>query len=193
MAEGEIAAVFKALAKEMAGAIERAARKLRALGEETAERAAAGGRSLEEADAAARARFDEIRTKGAPEGRQAGSPARVRLLEELAANGVKHNPDEVIVIGRNGDGKIIFLERGNENAGLQHVMEHAGQFADVGIPREKVSQLVFSAAATGKIVGYQGKGATRPIYELIFEGRSYKVAVTVASNGFIVGANPVGR
>jgi uncharacterized protein YukE len=118
---------------------------------------------------------------------------REELLEELAANGVKHDPDKVILIGKDGDGKIVFLESGNAKAGLQHVMDHANQFADIGVPRAKVSQFVFEAATTGKIIGYQGKGTTRPIYELMFEGRPYKVGVTVASNGFIVGANPVGH
>jgi uncharacterized protein YukE len=125
--------------------------------------------------------------------RKPTGPTREELLEELAANGVKHDPDKVILIGKDGDGKIVFLESGNADAGLQHVMEHANQFADIGVPREKVGQFVFDAATTGKIIGYQGKGTTRPIYELIFEGRPYKVGVTVASNGFIVGANPVGH
>jgi uncharacterized protein YukE len=125
--------------------------------------------------------------------RKPGGPTREELLAELAANGVKHDPDKVILIGKDGDGKIVFLESGNADAGLQHVMEHANQFADIGIPREKVSQFVFDAATTGKIIGYQGKGTTRPIFELIFEGRPYKVGVTVANNGFIVGANPVGH
>ena len=125
--------------------------------------------------------------------RKPTGPTREELLEELAANGVKHDPEKVILIGKDGDGKIVFLEGGNADAGLQHVMEHANQFADIGVPREKVGQFVFDAATTGKIIGYQGKGTTRPIYELIFEGRPYKVGVTVASNGFIVGANPVGH
>jgi uncharacterized protein YukE len=125
--------------------------------------------------------------------RKPTGPTREELLEELAANGVKHDPEKVILIGKDGDGKIVFLESGNADAGLQHVMEHANQFADIGVPREKVGQFAFDAATTGKIIGYQGKGTTRPIYELIFEGRPYKVGVTVASNGFIVGANPVGH
>jgi uncharacterized protein YukE len=125
--------------------------------------------------------------------RKPTGPTREELLEELAANGVKHDPEKVILIGKDGDGKIVFLESGNADAGLQHVMEHANQFADIGVPREKVGQFAFDAATTGKIICYQGKGTTRPIYELIFEGRPYKVGVTVASNGFIVGANPVGH
>ncbi|MCU7724308.1 hypothetical protein ODJ79_11330 [Actinoplanes sp. KI2] len=125
--------------------------------------------------------------------RKPTGPSRAELLEELAANGVKHDPDKVILIGKDGDGKIIFLESGNAKAGLQHVMDHADQFADIGVPREKVGQFVFDAATTGKVVGYQGKGMGRPIFEFVFEGRPYKVAVTVGNNGFIVGANPVGH
>ncbi|MEV6849320.1 hypothetical protein [Actinoplanes sp. NPDC051411] len=125
--------------------------------------------------------------------REPAGPARDELLKELAANGVKHDPDKVILIGKNGEGKIIFLESGNAKAGLQHVMDHADQFADIGVPSDKVGQFAFDAATTGKVVGYQGKGTGRPIYEFVFEGRPYRVAVTVGNNGFIVGANPVGH
>ena len=43
----------------------------------------------------------------------------------------------------------------------------------------------------GKIVGYQGKGTGRPIYEVVYNGVTQRVAITTGSNGFIVGANPV--
>lgn len=42
----------------------------------------------------------------------------------------------------------------------------------------------------GHIVGYQGKGTGRPIYEVDYNGTKRRVAVTVGSNGYIVGANP---
>lgn len=42
----------------------------------------------------------------------------------------------------------------------------------------------------GKIVGYQGRGTGRPIYEVMFNGNKHHTARTVGSNGFIVGANP---
>ena len=41
----------------------------------------------------------------------------------------------------------------------------------------------------GTIVGYQGRGTGRPIFEIVYKGRKYKIAVTVGSNGYIVGAN----
>lgn len=45
------------------------------------------------------------------------------------------------------------------------------------------------ALKENKIVGYQGKGTGRPIYELIYKGTKQHVAITTGSNGFIVGAN----
>jgi filamentous hemagglutinin len=44
----------------------------------------------------------------------------------------------------------------------------------------------------GNIVGYQGSGTGRPIYQTTINGQPQRIAVTVASNGFIVGANPAG-
>ena len=49
---------------------------------------------------------------------------------------------------------------------------------------------MFTAVTEGTVVGTQ---RTRPIYEVLFEGKAYKVAVSVGDNGFIVGANPVGH
>ena len=40
------------------------------------------------------------------------------------------------------------------------------------------------------VVHYQGKGTGRPIYEVNYKGSTQRVAVTVGSNGYIVGANP---
>ncbi|MET8257810.1 WXG100 family type VII secretion target [Micromonospora sp. NPDC005205] len=116
---------------------------------------------------------------------------REALLDELRRAGVKHNPEQIVAIGRNRDGKIVFLETGNERAGLAHITSrHADDFARVGVPEEKIPELVFAAVTRGEVVGAQ---RTRPIYEVLFEGRTYKLAVSVGDNGFIVGANPVGR
>ena len=104
---------------------------------------------------------------------------------------MKHNPDDIVEIGRNIAGDIVFLENGNSRAGLQHIKErHAADFAGIGVPEEKIGKLVVAAAASGRVVGAQ---RTRPIFEVIFEGRTYRLAVSVGDNGFIVGANPVGR
>jgi hypothetical protein len=113
---------------------------------------------------------------------------RQELLDELAEQGIKHNPDDIVHIGRDASGMIIFLERGNAKAGLQHIMErHADDFARQGVPREQVGDLVFQAVTNGKVVGGD---AGRTVFEVVFNGEVRRVADSVGSNGFIVGAIP---
>jgi hypothetical protein len=66
-------------------------------------------------------------------------PERTALIEEARASGVRINDDAVIRIGKDPNGKIIWLEQGGINprsgksAGLQHVLdEHESNFAHVG-------------------------------------------------------------
>lgn len=53
--------------------------------------------------------------------------------------------------------------------------------------------IILSAVAQGKIVGYQGIKSDRPIYEVSYLGETYTIAITVGSNGYIVGVNPKRR
>ena len=109
------------------------------------------------------------------------------LLDELARNGVKHNPEEIIQITKTVDGKLVWLEKGNNNAGLEHIMRHADEFVMKGISTDKISDFIIYAIKNGKIVGIQ---RARPIYEVIYEGKLQRIAITISDNGFIVGANP---
>jgi filamentous hemagglutinin len=124
-----------------------------------------------------------------------GGGQKETLLQELAENGVKHNADDIMQIARGPDGKIVFLEKGNSRAGLQHIIEaHADDFARRGVPQDQIPDLVMTAVTEGKIVGSQGKGRAsgggRAIYEVTYGGKKHYVAASVGNNGFIVGANP---
>ncbi|RJO71001.1 hypothetical protein D5S18_25695 [Nocardia panacis] len=128
-----------------------------------------------------------------PPGTKVGPAAtdadREALIHELQQAGVKFDPDKLVRIGRNADGKIIFLEQGNPRAGLQHVLSHANDFANKGIPENEIADVVMKAVTQGERVGVSGRD--RPIYQIMHNGTLIRVAVTVGSNGFIVGANPV--
>jgi hypothetical protein len=126
--------------------------------------------------------------KQPPKKQQPKAPTREELLDELKMKGIKHNPDAIVQIGRDASGRIVFLEKGNAKAGLEHIVgRHSDDFARAGVPKDRIADLVFQAATKGRQVGMQG---TRPIYEVMFNGMLRRVAVTVGSNGFIVGANP---
>ena len=112
------------------------------------------------------------------------------LIDELVGNGVKVTPTGLMRIQKLNDGQIVFLERGNSRSGLQHIVErHGAQFSKAGIPETKVADFLMDALKNGRIVGYQGRSNTRPIYEVNYEGRVLRVAITTSSNGYVVGAN----
>ena len=113
------------------------------------------------------------------------------LLDELANSGVKYNPEDIVAITKTADGKLVWLENGTDTAGLNHIItEHADDFLNKGITQEQIPDYIMNALENGKIVGYQGRGTGRPIYEFTYNGEIHKVAITVGNNGFIVGANP---
>ena len=115
------------------------------------------------------------------------------LLNELTANGVKFTPENVIATARSPSGQVVFLETGSPTAGLQHIIqEHGPEFASMGVSEAQIPSVVMRAVTEGKIVGYQGSGTGRPIYELTINGQTQRIAITTGNNGFIVGANPRG-
>lgn len=113
------------------------------------------------------------------------------MLDELATNGVKFTPQNVIATSRGANGQIVFREKGNAQSGLTHIIsEHGSQFLQMGISEAEIPNVVMKAISQGRLVGYQGTGYGRPIYEIAINGQPQLIAVTVGSNGYIVGANP---
>ncbi|HLR34705.1 MAG TPA: hypothetical protein VK071_05160 [Tissierellales bacterium] len=89
------------------------------------------------------------------------------LLDELANSGVKYNVNDIVAITKTPDGRSVWLENGNSKAGLKHVMKHADEFISKGIPEKDISKFIMEALENGKVVGYQGRGTGRPIYEVV--------------------------
>lgn len=114
------------------------------------------------------------------------------LIKELEAEGIKHNPEEIIAITRLSSGKIVFLEQGNRRSGLQHILEKHGQdFVNRGIAEDKIVEVIMKAIIEGRMIGTQG--ATRTIYEVTFEGKVQYLSINIGNNGYIVGVNPTSR
>ncbi|MDF7675097.1 hypothetical protein PT283_10060, partial [Acetobacteraceae bacterium ESL0697] len=114
-------------------------------------------------------------------------------LDEMSKNGVKFSPDNLVKVEKLSDGRIVFLETGNSKAGLQHIVdEHGKEFAQMGVPESEIPNTIMDTLKNGKIVGYQGEGTGRPIYETVINGKKRRLAITVGNNGFIVGANSKG-
>ena len=114
------------------------------------------------------------------------------LINQVRSRGFKITEEDVIGIVRDPMNKIVWLEKGHLDgrpSGRVHIMDaHEAHFAAKGIAASDIDALILSAVAQGKIVGSQGRG--RPVYETVFHGKTYWIAVTIGDNGYIVGANP---
>jgi hypothetical protein len=113
------------------------------------------------------------------------------FIAELQAKGIKCNPNDIIEIGYDMNEKLIFLEKGNEKAGLTHIIDrHSEDFGGIGVEIGEIADVVFEAAIKGTSLGQQGIKLTREIFQIIHNGEKKNIAITISSNGFIVGANP---
>ncbi len=113
------------------------------------------------------------------------------LIGELIEKGIKVSEKSVLNIGKNSEGRIIFLEKGNAKAGLEHILQKEKNFIDAGFEKGDIGDAIFEATVKGKKIGVQGEG--RDVYEIIYKGQPKRIAVTIGDNGFIVGANPVSQ
>jgi hypothetical protein len=116
------------------------------------------------------------------------------LLDRIIASGVKVTPENVVATGVMPDGRMVWLETGDKDSGLAHIIgDHGLEFTKIGVADADIPQVIINALTNGTIVGYQGQGNDRPIIETEINGEQYKIAITVGSNGYIVGANMRGR
>ena len=112
------------------------------------------------------------------------------LIAEVLANGEMISPEKIVMITRDPNGKIVWLETGNAKSGLEHIInQHGHEFNGRGVANKDIPDYVLEAVYQGNVVGTQGKRNPRTIYEFVYNGKKQRIAVQVGSNGYIVGAN----
>lgn len=123
---------------------------------------------------------------GVPKSGAGGALLDKKLMQELADSGVKYNADEVVMVTKNADGKLIWLEQGNSKSGLKHILDrHASNFADKGvtdIPR-------FLQETMNTIPVKSGKSSKGLFADYIMNENRYRVAY--GTNGYIVSFYPM--
>ncbi|KAK2765548.1 hypothetical protein FQN54_008402 [Arachnomyces sp. PD_36] len=129
-------------------------------------------------------------------------PGELKELEELIigtlSRGVEINLEKLLRIWRvtnplqGVEQKVFWVEDGSASAGYQHMLKHAEEFKELGITAGQLAELAEAATTVGYPGGYQGgskKRPGRPIFALSFYGTLLAVAISVGSNGFVVGMN----
>jgi hypothetical protein len=112
------------------------------------------------------------------------------LVDEVERQGHKISRDKVVRIGRDRAQRVVWLETGNESRGARHILDEkkVASFVKFGVDRADIVDVVFAAATEGTPVGTSGRDRT--VFEIEYRGKTTWIAVSVAGNGFIIGANP---
>jgi hypothetical protein len=112
------------------------------------------------------------------------------LVSEVQRSGHKISPQKVVRIGRERSERVVWVEQGDEDSGLAHMMkpDRVSDFGRYGVAASDIADVVFRAATTGRPVGISGRD--RIVYATEHQGRPLLIAVTVSANGYIVGAYP---
>lgn len=117
-----------------------------------------------------------------------GNDLDPKLMDELAKSGVKYNSDDVVIITKTPDGKILWLENENASAGLQHIVDgHAADFSAKGIT--DIPGLLSNALQTNPI--NMGTSVSGPFADYLVNGVTYRIAY--GTNEFIVSFYPISK
>ena len=116
------------------------------------------------------------------------------LIQNVQNQGLKISPNNVLGIGKMPNGKIVWIEEGkltDKPSGLAHIWEkHSKEFSSLGIPKNGVPKFVIDVITKGSKVGIQGKHEEpRDVFEYNHKGKIIYLAVSISSNGYVVGAN----
>lgn len=116
------------------------------------------------------------------------------FFAELDKNHVKYTKENVIFITRDATGQIVFLETGNEGAGLKHILKsHSQNFKDTfNINANQIPMYLKNVVRYGKVVSDK---TVKRIGKEGFERRyyyngNYYIITAIGLNGFIVSAYP---
>jgi hypothetical protein len=164
MGEGELSAAFRALARDAAEAMERAADRMAATSESAAAKAEAGGNDLAEADAAVGRRFDDLRsgrtagkgTEGVPE--EPPGFADVEI-DSTKITGYAMNPDHPV--GGNKY-RVIHSATGLEAGDAARIEQQIRDGVRAGVPiRGKADQYGERWAVDVPLAGPEGSITVR--------------------------------
>lgn len=115
---------------------------------------------------------------------------RSDLIDGLPA-GTRITPENVVGIRKLPDGRTVWLETGNDAAGLQHIYRrHGTDLANKEIPREQVPAVVMDELKQGNVVGTNGSAS---VCRIVHNGTEQHIAMGVGSNELVVRANPVSQ
>ena len=80
--------------------------------------------------------------------------AKKAFIQELRNRGEKFNEEKIVFITKDATGQIIWLEKGNNLAGLEHIMQrHEKDFKKaLGIDKEQIANFLENTITHGEMI-----------------------------------------
>lgn len=104
------------------------------------------------------------------------------LMEQLKHSGVKYTEKDVVLVTKNYDNKLLWLEKGNEQSGLKHIMDgHKNNFKGINVPA------LIKTLAKQKPISHYEKNEGKQLSDVYIykkNGKTYLLAY--GDNGYIV-------
>ena len=129
-------------------------------------------------------------TKGASSSSEA-------LVKQLEQSGVKFSKKDMVFVTKDKTGQVVWLEKGNESSGLQHIVSrHADDFQSKhGVSKSQISNHLNDVFTSGKveysrITQKNGRAGYERLYS--YNGKYY-LQTGVGTNGYIVSAYPISK
>lgn len=115
------------------------------------------------------------------------------LLEELMQQNVKITVKDIVFITRDKSGQLIWLETGNNNAGLQHIINrHLIDFKKTnGINESTIVEFLYNVLSHGEIISSRPSKYANGIDKIYSYDNNYYLVAGIGSNGFIVTVFPI--
>lgn len=118
-----------------------------------------------------------------------------QMYEKLDKAKVKYNKGEVVFVTKDEINNVIWLEKGNDNKGLKHIVDnHKDDFKRCfNINEKEIPNYLNKIISEGKIVKNELKNVCgRDGYERIYYYKgNYYMLVAIGTNGFIITAYPI--
>lgn len=123
-------------------------------------------------------------------GNTKGSLIPEHLLEELRNSGEKYTSENVLMLTKTQKGELVWLEKGNNIAGLIHIVNRHGTDLKrkFGVKEESISSFIKEVLTFGQEISSKAKNNG---YEKEYKYQDeHTIVVAIGKNGFIVTIYP---
>ena len=118
---------------------------------------------------------------------------------ELKKKGVKFTEEDLLFVTKDSSGEIVFLEKGNPGAGLEHIINGNGKENNKGhkddfinkfsVSEKEIPKIIYDFLVKGTIIYSEPVEPTGS--KKIISYKNNYISVIVADNGFVVTSNPL--